>query len=92
MLRDFITPGIQGIASSIARPNIEANNFELKPTLISMVQQPQFGGTHLEDPNCDILKSNGVSIDVIRLWLFAFSLRDKVRAWLRSLPSGYITT
>ena len=43
-LRDFVTPGVQGIASSIARPNIDANNFELKPALISIVQQSQFGG------------------------------------------------
>ena len=50
-LRDFVTPGVQRIASSIARPTIDANNFELKPTLISMVQQSQFGGTPLEDPN-----------------------------------------
>jgi len=37
-LRDFITPEVQGIASSIGRPTIDANNFELKPALISMVQ------------------------------------------------------
>jgi len=39
-LRDFVTPGVQGIASSIAHLNINANNFKLKPALISMVQQP----------------------------------------------------
>jgi len=50
-LRDFITPGVQGIASSIARPAVNANNFEHKQALISMVQQSQFGGTPLEDPN-----------------------------------------
>jgi len=54
----------------------------------------------LEDPNlhisvfievCDTLKLNKVSTDVIQLHLFPFSLRDKARAWLHSLPSGYIT-
>jgi len=87
--RDFITPGVQGIASSIARPNVDANNFELTPTLISIVQQSQFGGTLLEDPNlhlsiflqvCDTLKLNAVSTDAIQLRLFPFSLRDKARA------------
>ena len=39
MLRDFVTIGVQGIASSIARSNVKVNNFEFKPTLISMVQQ-----------------------------------------------------
>ena len=28
---------------------IDTNNFELKPTLISMVQQQQFGGHLLDD-------------------------------------------
>ena len=73
-LRDFVAPGVQGIASSIARPNVEANNFKLKPTLILMVQQSQFRGTPLEDPNlhlsvflevCDTLKLNGVSTNAI---------------------------
>jgi len=67
-LQDFITHGAQGIALSIARPGVDANNFELKQALISMVQQSQFSRTPLEDPNlhisvflevCDILKLNG---------------------------------
>jgi len=100
-LQDFITPGVQGIASSIAHPTIDANNFEFKLTLILMVQQSQFGGMHLEDLNlhllvflevCDTLQLNGVSTDAIRLCLFPFSVRDKERAWLHSSPFGCITT
>ena len=73
---DFVTPGVQGIGSSITRPTVDANNFELKPALISMVQQSRFSGTPLEDPNvylsiflevCDTVKLNGVSSDVIRM-------------------------
>ena len=41
---------------------------------------------------CDTLKHNGVSTDAIRLRLFPFSLRDKARAWLHSLPSWRIIT
>jgi len=45
-LGDFVTLGVHGIASSIAHANMKANNFELKPALISMVQQQlRFGGT-----------------------------------------------
>jgi len=100
-LHDFATPGVQGITSSIACPAIDANNFELKLALISIVQHSQFGETPLEDPNlhlsvflevCDTLKLNGVSSDTIRLRLFPFSFRDKARAWLHCLPSGCITT
>jgi len=46
-LQDFVTPGLQGIASSIARLVIDANKFELTPALFSMVQQSQFSGTPL---------------------------------------------
>jgi len=100
-LRDFVTPGVQGITSSIARPTVDANNFMLKLTLISMVQQSQFGGTPLEDLNlhlsvflevCDTLKLNRVPTDAIRLHFFPFLLRDKARAWSHSLPSKCITT
>ena len=76
MLQDFIFLGVQGISLSIARPAVEAHNFELKSVLISMVQQAQFRGTPVEDQNlhlsvflemCDTLKLNGVSSDTIRL-------------------------
>ena len=100
-LRDFVTPGVESIASSITCPNVEANNFELKPASISMVQQSQFRGTLLKDPNlhiltflevCDTLKLNGVSTYTIRLWLFPFSFREKARAWLHSFSPVCITT
>ena len=101
ILRDFVAPGVQGIAFSVARPNVEAHYFELKPTLIFMVQQSLFGGTPLEDPKlhllvflkvCDMLKLNGISTNCIILRSFSFLLRDKARAWLHSLPLGCITT
>ena len=38
-LRDFITPGVQGIASSITRPAVDADNFKLKLALIFIAQQ-----------------------------------------------------
>ena len=37
-LRDFVTPGVHGITPGIAKAMVEANNFELKQSLISMVQ------------------------------------------------------
>jgi len=66
-----------------------------------MVQRSQFGRTPLEDPNlhllvflelCDTLKLNGAFSDAIGLRLFPFSLRDKARAWLHSLPTRCIIT
>ena len=55
----------------------------------------------MEDPNlhlsvvlevCDTLKINRASTNAIRLCLFPFSLRDKARVWLHSLPLESITT
>jgi len=99
-LRDYVT-SVHSQTPGITIPPVAAHNFELKPALISMVQQSQFGGSPMEDPNlhlsmflevCDTLKINGTSTDVIRLRLFPFSLRDKARAWLHSLPPGSIST
>ncbi|MCQ7416326.1 retropepsin-like aspartic protease family protein, partial [Salmonella enterica] len=60
-----------------------------------------YRGSPTEDPNshlksfldiCGTVKINGVSEDAIRLRLFPFSLQDKARDWLQSIPPGSITT
>ena len=99
-LKDYYIPNV-GI-SSIQRPPIQANNFEIKPAIIQMIQNSiQFGGLANDDPNphianfleiCDTFKHNGVTNDAIRLQLFPFSLNNKAKAWLISLPSGTLTT
>ena len=80
--------------SKIQHQPIDANNFELKLALISMVQQQEFGGSPSEDPNghlsnflqlCSTIKMNGVDPNVIKLKLFPFSLRDKARNWFHNL-------
>ena len=50
-MEDFWRPIIQEEYSVVRQPAIEANNFELKPTLITMVQQHRFTGHSSEDPN-----------------------------------------
>ena len=77
--------------SVVKPPPIKANNFELKPALITMVKQNQFTRRPSEDPNehlgrflrmANTVKMNGVNLDVIKLQLFPFSLRDLAAAGL----------
>ena len=100
-MEDFWKPIIQDEYSAIRQPAIDANNFELKPALITMVQQHQFTGHPTEDPNehlgrflrmANTVKLNGVRLEVIKLHLFPFSLRDTAATWYESLPYGSVDT
>ena len=83
-LREYALPLVIGIHSVIRRPTIAANNFEIKPAILQMIQTSvQFQGLPSDDPNahiasfleiCDTFKHNDVTDDVIRLRLFPFSL------------------
>ena len=66
-----------------------------------MVQQNQFTGHPTEDPNehlgrflrmANIVKLNGVRLEVIKLHLFPFSLRDIAATWYGLLPYGSVDT
>ena len=71
--------------SAIKPPAVHANDFELQPALISMVQQNQFAGHPTKNPSEHLgrflkiaasIKVSGVKPEVIQLQLFPFSLRD----------------
>ena len=100
-MEDFWRPIIQEEYSAIRQPTVDANNFELKSALITMVQQHQFTGHPTEDPNehlgrfprmANTVKLNGVRPEVIKLHLFPFSLRDMAAIWYESLPYGSVDT
>ena len=100
-MEDFWWPIIKEEYSAIRQPTIDANNFEMKPALITMVQQNQFTGHPTEDPNEHLgrflimentMKLNGVRPEVIKLHLFPFSLRDIAATWYESLPYGSVDT
>ena len=66
-----------------------------------MVQQNQFIGHLIEDPNehmgrflrmANTVKLNDVRPEVIKLHLFPFSLRDIATTWYESLPYGLVNT
>ena len=100
-MKDFWRPVIQAEYSIVRQPTIEANNFELKPALITMVQHNQFTGYPTKDPNehfgrflrmANTIKLNSVRLQMIKLHLFPFSLRDIAATWYESLPYGSVDT
>ena len=94
-LGDFAMPDISGSFGGIVAPAIANNNFEIKPSIIQMVQNNQFGGLQGEDPYAHILtflnvcatfKINGVTDDAKTLRLFPFSSRKKHNFGLQVCP------
>ena len=86
-LRDFSVPSAANVATG---PNADVGdvNFELKSSLINMVQASLFCGKPNEDTNahlqnflelCKTVTIRGVTTDIIRLRLFPFSLLGKVK-------------
>ncbi|XP_019240773.1 PREDICTED: uncharacterized protein LOC109220761 [Nicotiana attenuata] len=98
ILRDYTRPDHFEGESSVRRPPIVANNFEIRTGLIETIQQScQFTGDVSEDPHTHLIdflelvetcRYNGVTTDAIRLRLFPFSLKGEAKTWLRSLPRG----
>ena len=100
-MEDLWKSFIQDKYLAVKQPAINANDFELKPALIAMVQQNQFTGHSTENPNehlgrflriANSVKLNGVKLEVIQLQLFPFSLRDMAATWFKSLPYESVNT
>ena len=100
-MEDLWRPVIREDYFVMGAPSVDANNFELKPALITTVQQHQFTVHSFEDPNvhmgrflrmANTIKMNGVRSNVIKLYLFPFSLRDTTTTWFESLPYGLVNT
>ncbi|XP_024027611.1 uncharacterized protein LOC112093437 [Morus notabilis] len=95
-IRDYAIPMLDGLHPGIVRPEIQATKFELKPVMFQMLQTVgQFSVMITDDPHmhlrlfievCEAFKAPGVTEEALRLKLFPYSLRDRARAWLNSLP------
>nr|GEV69726.1 reverse transcriptase domain-containing protein [Tanacetum cinerariifolium] len=90
---------IEGYEDAIVVPPINANNFELKQTLINLVQSNQFTGR--QDPHNHLRLFNKVtstfrhpkvSNTTIKLLLFPFSLEGEAQIWLDKEPPRSILT
>jgi hypothetical protein len=95
------TPNDQFIAKPITTPEINADSYEVSPSLLNLITREQFGGSTVEDASmhlhdfveiCDMQKFKNVESDILKLKLFPFSLRGKAKEWLHSLPTDSIKT
>ena len=100
LLEEFSLPPTV-VQTTIRRPPIQANNFELKSVTLEILQNIMFHGLPNENPNmhltnfievCDTVKYNGVTEEALRLRLFPLSLGDRAKHWLTSQPSDSITS
>ena len=95
VIRDYAVLTPQAIHPRIVRPDVQADNFELKPVMFQMLQtMGQFNSLSSEDPHLhlklflevsDAFKIAGASREALRLIIFPFSLRDRARAWMTFL-------
>ena len=97
-LRDYMNPTRTGAPSCIVFPP-EASRFNFKPGIIQLL--PTFHGLESENPYlhlrdfeevCNTYTDQNCSMNIIRLKLFPFSLKDKFKTWLQNLRSGSIRT
>ena len=97
-LRDYMNPTRTGAPSCIVFPP-EASRFNFKPGIIQLL--PTFHGLESENPYlhlrdfeevCNTYTDQNCSMNIIRLKLFPFSLKDKAKTWLQNLRSGSIRT
>ena len=100
LLMEFSLPPTV-VQSTIRRPLIQVNNFELKGVTLQMLNNIQFHGLSIENPNahltsfikvCNTVKYNGVTEEALRLRLLPFSLSDRAKHYLTSQPPDSITS
>ncbi|XP_061366901.1 uncharacterized protein LOC133310036 [Gastrolobium bilobum] len=101
LMESILAPMFTRPNSSVVRPQIDANNFDINPSLINLVEKNPFSGEDYEDPHdfmdrflriCDTTKHRGVSDDAIRLRLFPFDVTGKTLRWLtRQAPNSIRT-
>lgn len=98
-MKEYSIQTLSNTPSCIVVPEVEADSFELKYGMIHLLSS--FYGKSNEDPNmhirelfdiCGTIKILNVSDEVVRMKLFPFSLKDRAKAWLHSLPAEPINS
>ncbi|CAN6456109.1 unnamed protein product [Victoria cruziana] len=93
LLREFFVPTEYDRGVGSVRPLVGAHQYEIKASMINMLAS--FYKLASKDPYhhldefldvCAMVKINNVEDNALRLRLFPFSLKEKARDWLKSLP------
>ncbi|XP_078163505.1 uncharacterized protein LOC144558538 [Carex rostrata] len=91
-LRDFTAPRAEEIHLGYTAPTINAEEYQIPPAWVSMVQRNLFHGLPHEDATqhlanfeeiCSTIKVQTVSPDDLKVMAFTFSLADKAKGWIR---------
>ena len=91
-LKDYFIPNQYQPSSCIQLPQHQAVQYEIKSSTIQML--PSFYGNTNEDPYkhldefleiCSTVKIQNFTDDALKLTLFSFSLKDKVKHWLGTI-------
>ncbi|KAL0302830.1 UNVERIFIED_CONTAM: hypothetical protein Sangu_3075200 [Sesamum angustifolium] len=97
-INEMTSPDLNQQSLCIEYPTLDVD-FELKSGLIHLL--PTFRGLAGEDPHkhikefhvvCSGMRPQGVTEEQVKLRAFPFSLGDKAKDWLYSLPSGTIVS
>ncbi|GJX35143.1 reverse transcriptase domain-containing protein [Tanacetum coccineum] len=100
-MAELLQAPIEGYEDAIVVPAITADNFELKHSLLTLVQNKQFFRHNKEDPHAHIryfnkitstMKYSNVPSTSVKLMLFPFSLEGAAQIWLEKEPSRSILT
>ncbi|KAL4354020.1 hypothetical protein GQ457_06G014920 [Hibiscus cannabinus] len=98
-IRDYLSSRkeehLDGLTSTVAMPEIEVYHFELKLVMFNMINTlGQFGASTNVDARqhlkyfleiCNSFRLPGVSVDVLKLKRFPYSLKDRAKSWLNNL-------
>nr|GFA23212.1 reverse transcriptase domain-containing protein [Tanacetum cinerariifolium] len=100
-MAELLQAPTEGYKDAIVISEIAANNFELKHSLINLVQNKQFFRHDKEDPHAHIRSFNNITSMMrvpnvpsssIKLMLFPFSLEGAAQIWLEKEPPQSILT
>ena len=100
-LEDYSSSSVPQFFTSIARPEVQAQNIAYPHSLIQLIQNNLFHGLPNEDPYahlatyieiCNTVRLAGMHEDAVRLSLFSFSLSGEAKRWLHSFKGNSLKT